>query len=142
MNTRELDLTVLHLIFGVKRVYYNDWDTEKEFNPEYIPSGKPIKTHAIDLKLVPRFSTSPDACYVLKLKMAEKYHWEIKSPFFDGQRWFAGLTPHSTTGWNGEPDFKDYGSTEMEAVCRCALRASGFDPNVISLPQEISINKY
>jgi hypothetical protein len=137
MTKRELDLTILKNVFGVKKVYYKKWDEQKEFDPEYIPSGKPIKTHAIDAEPIPCFSTNAKACYNLKLYMAKKYWWEIRSPFYEGQPWFAGLTPHYTTGWNGEPNNKESGETEMIAVCRSALKASGLSVDNPSLPQEI-----
>jgi len=54
--------------------------------------------------------------------MAEKYHWIIKSPFRNGLKWFAGLTLLGVSGWNGRPDFNASGNTEMEAVCRVALK--------------------
>jgi len=119
---RELDLAIADKIFGIKKVYYSEWDTEKQ-NPEYIPSGKPWRTHQIDAKPIPHFSASPDANYALKLKMAEKYHWVIKSPFAPELQWIAGLTPLNISGWNGIPDFMAKGDTEMEAVCKVALMA-------------------
>jgi hypothetical protein len=138
MNERELDLTVLHKLFGVKRVYYPSWDTQKESVPQYIPSGKPLRTHKIDLKPIPRYSSDANACYYgLKLKLAERFHWVITSPFEKGQPWFAGLTPLNVTGWNGIPDFKEQGESEMIAACQVALRAMGFDPETPDLPQII-----
>lgn len=119
---KELDLAIADKIFGIKKVYYGEWDTDKEY-PEYIPSGKPWRTHQIDAKPIPHFSTNPDAAYVLKLKMAKKYHWLIKSPFAPDLQWIAGLTPLNVSGWNGNPDFVAHGNTEMEAVCRVALFA-------------------
>ena len=62
--------------------------------------------------------------------MSEKYHWEIKSPFFPGQPWFAGLTPHNVTGWNGSPDYQEQGATMMEAVCKCALKVISGKPDL------------
>lgn len=120
MIDRQLDLIIADKIFGIKKVYYSEWDTGKEY-PEYIPSGKPWRTHQVDAKPMPHFTTSPDACYCLKLKMAEKYHWIIRSPFTNGASWFAGLTPHGMIGFNGKPDFQVEGNTEMEAVCKAAL---------------------
>lgn len=121
---RQLDLIIADKIFGIKKVYYGEWDTDKSC-PEYIPSGKPWRTHQIDAKPIPHFLTNPEACYCLKLKMADTYHWLIKSPFTSGASWFAGLTPHGVSGWNGSPDFMAEGSTEMEAVCKVALMAVG-----------------
>ena len=119
---RELDLIVAGKVFGIKKIHYAEYDTEQEY-PEYIPSGKPWRTHQIDAKPLPHFSTDPTGSHNVKLKMAETYHWVIRSPFRIGLKWFAGLTPLGTTGWNGKPDFNASGDTEMEAVCRVALMA-------------------
>ncbi len=118
---RQLDFEIALKVFGIKKVYYQEHDRKQEW-PEYIPSGKPWRTHQIDARPIPHFSTEPSAAYLLKLEVAKRgFWWEIHSPFFRSQPWFAGLTPHNTTGWNGEPDFKAQGKTEMEAVCRVAL---------------------
>jgi len=52
---REMDLLVAQKIFGIKKIYYEEWDEEKE-SPMYIPSGKPWRTHKIDAKTLPAFS--------------------------------------------------------------------------------------
>ena len=117
---RELDLIIADKIFGIKKVYYSKWDTEKE-NPQYIPSGKPWRTHQIDAKPIPHFSTDPAASYCLKLKMAEKYHWLIKGPFALEAQWIAGLTPLNISGWNGAPDYTATGDTEINAICSVVL---------------------
>ena len=37
--------------------------------------------------------------------MAKHEYWcELHSPFSSNEKWFAGFTPHNTTGWNGVPD--------------------------------------
>ena len=120
---RKMDLLILEKVWGIKpnKIHYQEWDDKKEC-PEYIPSGKPWRTHQIDAKPVPYFSTSPGACYELKLKLIDKYHWEIKSPFLQGEPWFAGLTPLNVTGWNGNSDYQESGETEMEAVCKVVLK--------------------
>jgi hypothetical protein len=79
------------------------------------------------------FSSDPSACYELKLKMAEKYHWIIKSPFIPGEYWYAGLTPLGVTGWNGTPDYEESGKTEMEAVCKCALVAIREEQGIVKI---------
>lgn len=32
------------------------------------------------------------------------YWWQMRSPFHPGDNYWAGITPHNTTGWNGTPD--------------------------------------
>ncbi len=117
---RELDLVIADKIFGIRKIHYSEWDTKHEY-PEYIPSGKLWRTHQIDAKPIPHFSTSPNASYILKIRMTDKFHWLIKSPFIPELKWIAGLTPLNISGWNGRPDYVAKGDTEMEAVCRVAL---------------------
>jgi len=71
------------------------------------------------------YSTEPRHCSIVKARVAETHHWTIRSPFDPssewGSKWWAGVTPHGTTGWNGRSDIQAHGATEEEAVCRCAL---------------------
>lgn len=71
------------------------------------------------------YSKCPVALARLKTFMAREFWWEIKSPFFPGQLWFAGLTRHQVTGWNGRPDWRSAGVTEAIACCRAALLTLG-----------------
>lgn len=60
------------------------------------------------------------------LTYTDKYHWLIKSPFMDGDPWFAGLTLKGVTGWNGVPDYYGSGLTLTEAVmCAVSLIMDG-----------------
>ncbi|MFA5306512.1 MAG: hypothetical protein WC365_03620 [Candidatus Babeliales bacterium] len=118
---RELDLIVADKVFGIKKIYYEEFDTEHEY-PCFILSGKPWRTHRIDARPIPHFSTDPTGCYNVKLKMAEKYHWIIKSSRGVGFPWIAGLTLIDKQEICGYSDFESVGDTEMEAVCRVALK--------------------
>lgn len=63
------------------------------------------------------------AGHVVK-KMNEEGYWlELNSPFYEGVPWFAGFTPHHTTGWNGIPDNNAPGQDAPEAICKAALLA-------------------
>lgn len=59
-------------------------------------------------------------------EMREHGYWcEMRSPWTtdDDAQWWAGFTPHGTTGWNGRPDHWHSGDTLSEAVCRAAVAA-------------------
>jgi hypothetical protein len=56
--------------------------------------------------------------------MAQRGHYlTLRSPFEPGQPYFAGFTPHGTTGWDGRPDHEAPGATAPLAVARAALLA-------------------
>jgi len=61
---RELDVKLATHFWGIKKIYYGEWDEDKSW-PLYIPSGKPWRTHKIDAKPIPRFTDSLDACFQL-----------------------------------------------------------------------------
>jgi hypothetical protein len=57
-------------------------------------------------------------------EMGRRGFWcQYHSPFEPGMPHRAGFTPHSTTGWNGRPDFAGEGATLAEAVSAAALLA-------------------
>jgi hypothetical protein len=58
------------------------------------------------------------------VNLAATHHWSIRSPFAPGDPWFAGLTPHNVTGWNGRPDMDAQGTTGAVAIFRAALYAT------------------
>jgi len=118
---RELDLIIANKVFGIKKIYYEEWDTEHEL-PMYIYSGKPWRTHRIDATPLPHFSTDPCGSYNVIIKMAEKYHWIIKGSRGVGFPWIAGLTLLTEEEICGCSTYEAVGDTEMEAVCRVALK--------------------
>ena len=67
---REKDIEILKKLFGAKKIYYAGWDLENEF-PEYIPSGKPWRTHKIDARPVPYFNTNIGQAFGVVEKMDE-----------------------------------------------------------------------
>ena len=120
---RELDLLIASKFYGIKKVYYGDWDTERGF-PQCIPSSKPWRTHSIDARGVPMFSTDASDCYQLKLKIINSgYRWIIKSPEPPIENnWKVYLNPYEPE-ITPQSQYEAKGITEMEAICRCALLA-------------------
>ncbi len=80
----------------------------------------------------PHYSRDIAAAWLVVGHLTSRYHWRISSPFdpkhADCRLWFAGLTPHSCTGWNGRPDLECGGQTAPEAICLVALKAVGALP--------------
>lgn len=72
---------------------------------------------------VPEFSTDLTAAMQLAEQLTDRFHWRIHSPFQQGDKWFAGLTPLGVTGWNGRPDYEAGANTLPEALARVAYRA-------------------
>ena len=75
---------------------------------------------------VPAYSTSIAAAMGGPVcEMERQGFWlKLTSPFFPGDDWRAGFTPHDTTGWNGRPDFSGKGKEGdgAEAICRATMR--------------------
>lgn len=67
--------------------------------------------------------TIADAWLVVERMGDRGFHASVQSPFEPGEDYFAGFTPHGTSGWNGSPDFRAGARTAALAICRAALRA-------------------
>ena len=88
------------------------------------PDNDIVFAASVDLDVdVPHWDprTRWDHAGMLEAKMQERGFWlELKSPFFPGQPYFAGFTPHNTTGWNGVPDNQRAGPTGPAAIFEAA----------------------
>jgi hypothetical protein len=72
----------------------------------------------------PAYSTGTAAAWLVVEEMARRgFHARINTPFTPGAPYFAGFTPHATTGWNGRPDHEGSGQAAPLAICRAALVA-------------------
>jgi hypothetical protein len=62
---------------------------------------------------------------------AAGFHWLLRTPFAPGEQYWAGFTPHNTSGWNGRPDYYMSGPTLEIAISRAYLlwKTSG-DPTL------------
>jgi hypothetical protein len=119
----ELDVCILEKVFGfpAKKVFKPYEESEWLY---FIPSGKPRRTHMIDAKPVPRFSRDIAAAWQVVERMHKQGFWcQMRTPFEadDASDFWAGFTPHSTTGWNGRPDYWTQATTMPHAICLAAL---------------------
>ncbi len=70
MSDEALNVEIARLVWPKMRLFYEDWDTDK-LHPMCIPSGKPLRTHKIDARPIPRYDVDPGAAlglleYVLR----------------------------------------------------------------------------
>ena len=79
--------------------------------------------------VVPAYTTWAGVEAVVKNREQAGFHWLVKSPFQDGEPYWAGLTPKGVSGWNGKPDFYQSGSAEPIARCLAALASEGVQVN-------------
>lgn len=74
-----------------------------------------------DINRFVSFSTKIADAWSLVERMEKTHHARLKTPFFPGEPYFCGVTPHGVTGWNGRPDVYEPGETMPLAICRCFL---------------------
>jgi len=73
---------------------------------------------------VPHYSTDIAAARRVVNAMAERGYWcQLRNPFekYGKGDYWAGFTPHSTTGWNGTPDHWTPAESMELAICLAAL---------------------
>ncbi|MHB8084255.1 MAG: hypothetical protein ACYDHZ_00310 [Dehalococcoidia bacterium] len=66
MTPKKINELIACKLFGIKKVYYPDWMEGTAYGgewPFYIPSGKPWRTHSIDVKPLPRFTENIAAAF-------------------------------------------------------------------------------
>jgi hypothetical protein len=115
---RELDALVAEKLLGIKKLYYEERDTDKKY-PRYIPSGKPWRTHRIDAHPLPRYSIYiGDAWEVVDKLIAIKYG--VLVGFYRGQ-WSVQITDNGNLVVTHEAD------TAPLAICLAALQAVEHD---------------
>lgn len=76
----------------------------------------------------PYSTTSEAALFVIGQMESRGYWCQMRTPFgpvgtvsYDG--YWAGFTPHQTTGWNGKPDSWTNAHSLALAICRAALKS-------------------
>ena len=116
---RDLDVRVAKAR-GWKNLHWSEEvDTEDHYNPADWYGDEPIGDgeYRKGVILHSRYSTDIAQAFELVEELNEKYHLQLRSPFFPGADWFAGFTQHNTPGWNGRPDFEAGAKAAPEAIC-------------------------
>lgn len=76
---------------------------------------------------VPYYSASLEAMWLVIDAMYQRGYWcQMRTPFqagADGDGFWAGFTPHGTSGWNGKPDHWTRADDMPHAICLAALEA-------------------
>jgi hypothetical protein len=117
-----MDLLIAREIFGIKKIHYEEWDTGHEW-PNYIPSGKPWRTHRLDAEIVPQYSD--DAAWLVVKRLCTLPQDRFALSGTDGQ-WRAEFRladrakPHLLAG-------EGVATSErvQHAICLAALQAVG-----------------
>jgi len=60
----KIDLELFKACYPKCKIHYAEWDDGHKY-PEFIPSGKPLRTHAIDLRPVPQFTKDIGVCFAI-----------------------------------------------------------------------------
>ena len=93
-----------------------------------VPDGLDTMT---SLEIVPLYSTSIVAAWSIVDAMERRGYWcEMRTPFMEpggDDGYWAGFTPHSTSGWNGRPDHWTQAESLPFAICLAALKACGVE---------------
>lgn len=88
----------------------------------YLVDGTPLCAQP------PHYSTDIAAAWLVVEAMEARGMWcQMRTPF-EGENsdgYWAGFTPHSTTGWNGKPDHWTQADDMALAICRASLAACG-----------------
>jgi hypothetical protein len=111
---KELNERLAINVLNIKKIHYEEWDIDKQF-PMYIPSGKPWRTHQIDARPIPNFTSSMDTCI----------KWIVPILKQDGV--FTILFDYITNGVHcsllgDEKVSVEIGETESLAFCLAAIK--------------------
>ncbi len=117
------DIQVLCKLWGIKEsgIFYQDYDTDR-FYPYYIPSGKPRRTHEIDAKGVPNFTTDANADYQVLCKVRDHWQWkQIDTFHFEllaiWQNRYYAFNPHrANVGFHLWYEPGDYSRAALNAL--------------------------
>ncbi len=131
--SRELDILVATKVLDLPEPEVSPFNGEwiHHFHRETYPGSGVFKEDTDKQRPLLPYSTEFAAAWLVVAHLTKHYHWRISSPFdppHGETLWFAGLTPHGCTGWNGRPDLECGGETGPEAICLVALKAVGAIP--------------
>ena len=131
LGPRADDLRVLRDIFGVKVVWFAGFDTSRN-HPDYIPSGKPMRTHQIDAKPVPWFHTSPSADYLVLDRVRENWNRDGMRAFEEAVhriQWQRRSDADHRVRWNWSPSLLDYMPGDFSAGALAAYTPEVLTPD-------------
>lgn len=82
-------------------------------------------------RTVPQYSTGIFSAWLVVEAMAKRgFHARLKTPFTPDDPYFAGFTPHGSTGWSGRGDYEASGETLPLAICLAALQYATYWPEL------------
>ena len=128
MTPKQINELIACKLFGIKKVYYPDYEEGKAYGgdiPEYIPSGKPWRTHSMDAKLLPRCTENIAAALQAVDKLIEKGYRSfrlIHAYCVDGFAWAAEIYGPNDERLGGKPFYGGAGATREEAICSMIVK--------------------
>jgi hypothetical protein len=135
MNNRELDLRiacdVLNLLVELvpKAWTFDDWlssdrPTERDVMA-VVSTSFTAGGMAPPAYIIPTYSTDLVEAWQVVAALERRGYWcQMRTPFQagdEGDGYWAGFTPHGTSGWNGRPDHWTSADTLPRAICLAAL---------------------
>lgn len=123
-DLRALDAEIEHIVFGreVEQIGTR-WfwvGLSLPGSPYQLPDGR--EAHPIR-----HYSEDVSSAMLVVRRLGELGYWcQMRTPLERDSEadYWAGFTPHSTTGWNGRPDHWTRAETLPLAICRAALLAA------------------
>ena len=73
---KKIDLELFKACYPKCKIHYAEWDDGHKY-PEFIPSGKPLRTHAIDLRPVPQFTKDIGVCFAILIPEMNRRGWFV-----------------------------------------------------------------
>lgn len=135
---RDLDATIAIHLFGWKwMLRKGENDTALRFlaPPNYKERDSDLPSNGNepcwsdwDSMGLPHYSAILSSAWLVIEKMDEDGFWcQMRTPFGKGSNndgYWAGFTPHLTTGWNGRPDHQTSAESMPLSICRASLKCA------------------
>lgn len=116
---RALDAEVVQYVMGWVDVCERTLNSGETFLIGTRPEG--------ERAVVPCYSFELGQAWKIVEALQRRGYWcRLQTPFDDRDTcYWAGFTPHGTSGWNGRPDHWTNAQTLPRAICLAALRVAG-----------------
>ena len=107
-----------------------EWIAGLGDDPSWVVVPADMTRKIVYQESTPRYSTDISAAWQVCQVMEARGWWcQMRTPFDTSTqthryRYYAGFTPHKTTGWNGTPDHWTPAPSLPLAICRAALKAN------------------
>ena len=111
----QIDLELFKVCYPKCKIHYAEWDDGHKY-PEFIPSGKPLRTHAIDLRPVPQFTKDIGVCFAILIPEMNRRGWYYTVSYD------PSFQCHEAMFWN--EDAQDFKATDDNNVAEAISKAA------------------